>query len=131
MAVVLLGIIYLLVSRLSVNYVQKDGELGLLEFGFSNIKQAMIIEFVFVLMLVLSFKIKTKEEVSKLLKVFAISTIFAIIWGLAQFITYYFKIPYPVFLFNNNKFATQCYMQIDNNVKRISRIGIRTINVCN
>ena len=75
-------------------------------------------------MIVLSFTIKTKEEIKTLLKVFCISSIFAVIWGLLQFITYYLGIPYPAFLFNNNSYAAQCFDQIENNVKRISSIAL-------
>lgn len=120
---ILLGEIYLLVSRISVEYTDIFGEQALLKFSMSNITQAIIIIFVFVMMTVLSFKIKTKEEVKELLKVFCISSIFAVVWGLLQFITFYFGIPYPSFLFNNNVYAAQGFEQISNNIKRICSIA--------
>lgn len=124
MVVALFGVIYLFLSGLSVEYTDIDGEMEILKFGFGNIKQVLILEFMLTLMLVLSFKIKTREEIEKLIKIFAISTIFAIIWGLLQFVMFYFKIPYPAFLFNNNVYAAQGYMQITNNIKRISSIAL-------
>lgn len=119
-----IGQVYCLVSGLSVEYTKATGELATAKFSLSNINQFIIITFTFVLMTVLSFKIKTKEEVLKLLKVFCISSMFAIIWGILQFVTYYLGIPYPAFLFNNNVYALQCYGQIDNNVKRICSIAL-------
>ena len=119
-----IGQAYFAISGLTINYTNANGQLSATKFSLSNISQFIIVTFTFVLMTVLSFKIKTKEEVKKLLKVFCISTICAIIWGLLQFITYYFGIPYPAFLFNNNVYALQCYPQIDNNVKRICSIAL-------
>lgn len=124
MFTILFGVIYLFVSGLNVEYTDINGEPAILKFSFGNIKQILISEFVLLLMVVLSFKIKTKEEIKEFIKIFGISTIFAIIWGLLQFITYYFKIPYPAFLFNNNVYASQGFMQITNNIKRISSISL-------
>ena len=121
---IFLGEIYLAVSGLSVDYIDFLGEAQRVKFSSSNLTQPVIISFVFVIMIVLSYKLKTKEEVKELLKVFCYSTIFAIIWGLLQFVTFYFKIPYPAFLFNNNIYAAQCYDQIGNNIKRISSIAL-------
>lgn len=119
-----LGEAYALISGLSLNYTKTNGELGIVKFSLSNISQFVIITFIFVLMTVLSFKIKTKEEAKTLLRVFCISSIFGVIWGLIQFVSYYFGIQYPAFLFNNNIYALQCYTQIDNNVKRICSIAL-------
>ncbi|MCI9275044.1 MAG: hypothetical protein HFJ24_03295 [Clostridia bacterium] len=121
---IFLGEIYLAVSGLSVDYIDFLGEPQKIKFSMGNLTQPVIISFVFVIMIVLSYKLKTKEEVKELLKVFCYSTIFAIIWGLLQFVTFYFKIPYPAFLFNNNAYAAQCYDQIGNNIKRISSIAL-------
>lgn len=49
---------------------------------------------------------------------------FAIAWGFFQFISYYFKVPYPHYLFNNNWYAVQWFSQIENNIKRISSIAL-------
>lgn len=121
---IMLGEVYLLISRISVPYTDIFGEPAILKFSMSNITQAIIIIFVFVIMTVLSFKIKTRQEVKDLLKVFCISSIFAVIWGLLQFITFYFGIPYPAFLFNNNIYAAQGFEQISNNIKRICSIAL-------
>ncbi len=121
---IILGELFLAVSGISVPYTNADGEAALLKFGKSNITMAVIVIFVFVNMIVLSFTIKTKEEIKTLLKVFSFSTMFAVIWGLLQFVTYYLGVPYPAFLFNNNEYAMQWYNQIDNNVKRITSIAL-------
>ncbi len=121
---IILGEIYLAISGICVEYTTINGELSLLRFSKTNITRAVITIFIFVNMIVLSFKIKTKEEIRNLLKVFCYSSIFAVIWGLLQFITYYLGVPYPAFLFNNNSYAAQCYDQIDNNVKRITSIAL-------
>ncbi|MCI8620636.1 MAG: hypothetical protein HFJ50_02150 [Clostridia bacterium] len=121
---IILGEIFLLISGINVEYTNADGELSVLKFGKANITMPIIMIFIFVNMLVLSFTIKTKEEVKELLKVFSFSTMFAVVWGLLQFITYYFGVPYPEFLFNNNVYAMQWYNQIDNNVKRITSIAL-------
>ena len=121
---VILSEIMLIILGTSINYINDDGELTTVKFGMANIKQMIIIIFVFVLMIVLSFKIKSKQEIKDLLKVFGISSIFAIIWGFIQFFMYYLKIPYPAFLFNNNEFAAQLYNQADNGIKRINSIAL-------
>ena len=121
---IIMGEIALAVSRISVNYVDITGELGTVKFSMGNITQPTIIIFALVIMIVLSFKIRTKEEIMELLKVFCISSIFAVAWGLLQFVTYYLGLPYPAFLFNNNEYAYQGYVQIDNNIKRISSIAL-------
>ncbi len=121
---IILGELALAISGLSVDYINIANEPGTVKFCMSNITQAIIIIFVFVIMTVLSFKIKTKEEAKELLKIFCISSMFAVVWGLLQFITYYFGIKYPAFLFNNNAYAVQFYNQIENNIKRISSIAL-------
>ena len=121
---IILGEIFLAVSGINVEYTDILGEPQVLKFSKANITRPVITIFIFVVMIVLSFTIKTKEEIKTLLKVFCISSIFAVIWGLLQFITYYLGIPYPAFLFNNNSYAAQCFDQIENNVKRISSIAL-------
>lgn len=121
---IILGEITLVISGISVEYIDVFGNQRMVKFGLSNITQSSILIFMFIIMIVLSFKIKTKEEVKELLRVFCISAMFAVIWGLLQFITYYFGIQYPAFLFNNNNYALQGYNQIENNIKRISSIAL-------
>ena len=122
--VIIISEIYLAISGLTLEYTGLEGEAGLVKFSKANITRAVITIFIFVNMIVLSFKINSREEIKKLLKIFSIASIFAVIWGLLQFVTYYFGLPYPAFLFNNNPYAAQCYDQIDNNVKRISSIAL-------
>lgn len=121
---IILSEVYLAVSGLNIDYTDIDGNAAVVKFSKTNITQAVLVIFIFIVMIGLSFKIKTKEEVRELLKVFCVSSIFAVIWGLLQFITYYLGVPYPAFLFNNNEYAAQCYDQIDNNIKRISSIAL-------
>ena len=120
---IILSEIYLAVSGISIEYVNVFKENAIVEFSKSNITMGLRTIFIFILMIVLSFTIKTKKEVEELLKVFCISSIFAVIWGLLQFITFYFGIPYPAFLFNNNQYAAQCFDQVENNIKRITSIA--------
>lgn len=121
---IVLGELFLLISGISVEYTNILKENAVLTFSKSNITMGAITIFIFIIMIVLSFKIKTKKEAEELVKVFCISSIFAIIWGLLQFITFYLGIPYPAFLFNNNMYAAQCYDQIENNIKRITSIAL-------
>ena len=121
---ILLGELALVVTGISVDYIDIHGEPARLKFGMANVTQGIIVTFVFVIMIVLSFKIKTKDEVRDLLRVFCASSVFAIVWGLLQFIGFYLGIPYPAFLFNNNIYAEQGYEQIANNVKRICSIAL-------
>ena len=121
---VILGEIALAVSGISIDYVDVFGEPRTVKFALSNITQPIIIIFMLTIMIALSFEVKTKEDVMTLINVFCFSATFAVIWGLLQFITYYFGIPYPDFLFNNNPYALQGYHQINNNIKRISSVAL-------
>lgn len=123
-ATIILGEVYLAVSGISIEYTNILKENAVLTFSKANITMGVRTIFIFLIMIVLSFKIKTKKEVEELVKVFCISSIFAVIWGLLQFITFYLGIPYPAFLFNNNMYAAQCYDQIENNIKRITSIAL-------
>ena len=122
--IIFLGELYLAISGISIEYTNILNENMLLAFNKSNITMGARTIFVFVIMIAMSFRIKTKKEVEELVKVFCISSIFAVIWGLFQFITFYFGIPYPAFLFNNNPYAAQCYDQIENNIKRVTSIAL-------
>ena len=121
---IILGEAYLAISGISIEYVNVLKQNMVLEFNKSNITMGARTIFIFILMIVLSFKIKTKEEVKELVKVFCISSIFAVVWGILQFLTFYLGIPYPAFLFNNNYYAAQCYDQVENNIKRITSIAL-------
>ena len=118
------GELYLLISGIRVEYTNVLNEPTVLTFSKANITMGVRTIFIFIIMIVLSFRIKTKKEVEELVKIFCISSIFAVIWGLLQFVTFYLGIPYPAFLFNNNMYATQCYDQIENNIKRITSIAL-------
>ena len=121
---IILGEVVLAISGIHIEYTNVLKENTVLTFSKSNITMGARTIFIFVLMIALSFKIKTKKEVEELVKVFCISSILAIIWGLLQFITFYLGIPYPAFLFNNNMYAAQCYDQVENNIKRITSIAL-------
>lgn len=121
---IICGEVFMAISGIDIDYINSNGEAQVLRFNRSNITMGIKTIFIFITMIALSFKIKTKEEVKELLKVFCISTIFAIIWGLIQFVIYYLNIEYPAFLFNNNPYATQWYGEVYNKVKRISSIAL-------
>lgn len=121
---ILSEIALIIIQGQNITYTDLDGTTKQLKFAFANIKQLLIITYLFVLMIVLSFKVNSKNEIKKLLKVFGISTLCAVIWGLIQFTITYFGIPYPEFLFNTNIYASQCCNQINNNVRRISGLAL-------
>ena len=122
--IILLSNVWLFVSNLNINY--QDGlykDERVITFDKNNIKQTLgILTYIGFAMLV-SLRINEKERIEKLLKIFAISSCFAVIWGLIQFIIYYLQIDYPVFLFNNNEQYYQGFDQIMHGIKRISSIG--------
>lgn len=121
---ILSEIALIIIQGQNITYTDIDDTTKQLKFSFANIKQLLIITYLFVLMIVLSFKVNSREEIRKLLKVFGISTIFAVVWGLIQFIITYFGIQYPELLFNTNIYASQCCNQINNNVRRISGLAL-------
>lgn len=121
---IILGEIYLALSGIHIEYTNILKENAVITFSKANITMGARTVFIFIIMIVLSFKLKTKKEVEELVKVFCVSTIFAVIWGLLQFITFYLGIPYPAFLFNNNPYAAQCFDQIENNIKRVTSIAL-------
>lgn len=116
--------IWLLISGLNYSYYDtlffKD---NVLTFSMSNITQvARIVIFLFFAML-LSLKINSKEKIKKLLKIFVVSSICAVIWGLIQYMLYLLNITYPADLFNNNPYYSQGYNQHVGRIKRISSIA--------
>ena len=121
---IILGEVYLAISGIHIEYTNVLKQEAVITFSKANITMGARTILIFIIMIVLSFKLKTKKEVEELVKVFCISSIFAVIWGLLQFITFYLGIPYPAFLFNNNPYAAQCYDQIENNIKRITSIAL-------
>lgn len=121
---IILGEVSLAISGIHIEYTNVLKQEAVITFSKANITMGARTILIFIIMIVLSFKLKTKKEVEELVKVFFISSIFAVIWGLLQFITFYLGIPYPAFLFNNNPYAAQCYDQIENNIKRITSIAL-------
>lgn len=121
---ILSEIALIVIQRKGITYQDLDETIKQLRFSFGNIKQLLIIIYLFVLMTFLSYRIKSKDEIKDLLRIFGISTVFAVVWGLLQFVITYFKIPYPDFLFNTNIYAAQGFNQMNNNVKRISGIAL-------
>ncbi len=116
--------ISLIITRPNLEFTRVDKTEGIVKFSLGNITQSAMVVLILLVCIVLSFKIKTKDEIKCLLKVFCISSIFAVAWGLIQFIIYYFGITYPGSLFNNNPYVAQCFSQTANNVKRICSIAV-------
>ncbi len=121
---ILSEIALIIIQGQNITYTDIDDTTKQLKFSFANIKQLLIITYLFVLMIVLSFKVNSKEEIKKLIRVFGISTLCAVVWGLIQFTITYFGIQYPEILFNTNIYASQCCNQINNNVRRISGLAL-------
>lgn len=122
--IIIISEIWLLIS--GINYPYYDSlylEDRVVKFGGSNITQPARVLAFLVFAMILSLKIDSKEKIKGLLKIFAISTICAIVWGFIQFILYYLQIDYPSALFNNNPYYAQCFDQVMHGIKRICSIG--------
>ena len=123
-SVVVVSVIWLFISGITYPYFDTlYSENRVITFGMSNVKQAIGILIYFAFAMILSLKITSKEKIRRLIKVFAISTGFAIVWGFVQFILYYLGIEYPAFMFNNNYHYAQGFGQVMHGIKRISSIG--------
>jgi len=123
--VIIISEVYLLVSRINYNYYDVTyKEDRVITFKSTSVTQSARICIYLLFAMILSVRLKSKQEIKELLKVFGIVTIFAIIWGFIQYFMYYLNIRYPAFLFNNNPYAAQGYGQMMFFVKRISSIAL-------
>lgn len=119
-----ISVVWLWISGINYEYYDTSIlENATITFSSVNISQLRGILIYLLFLMILSLKIDSKEKIKKLLKIFCISTIFAIIWGFIQFILYYLNIDYPEFLFNNNNNYKQWYEQVMHGIKRISSIS--------
>lgn len=121
--IIIISEIWLLISGINYPYYDilyhKD---TFIKFSSSNITQPVRVIIYLIFSMLLSLKNISKEQIKKLLKIFAASSLFAVIWGYIQFISFYFGIDYPT-IFNNNPYYYQGYEQIIFGIKRISSIG--------
>ncbi|MDI6619036.1 MAG: hypothetical protein QME45_10250 [Clostridiales bacterium] len=67
--------------------------------------------------------INNKERLYSTIKTFMYSLLFTAIWGIFQFISFYFRIPYPYYIFNNNKGYAQLWYQIIYNIHRVNSVA--------
>ena len=122
--VIIISEIFLLISRINYPYYDVTyKEDRVIKFSLSSITQSVRVLAFIVFTMLLSLKVKNKDEIKHLLKVFSISTFFAVVWGLMQYILFYLDVNYPAFLFNNNPWYAQGFDQIMHGIKRINSIG--------
>ena len=122
--VIIISEVFLLISRINYPYYDVTfKENRVIRFGIASMTQSIRVLAFIVFTMLLSLKVKNKDEIKHLLKIFSISTFFAVVWGLIQYILFYLDINYPAFLFNNNPWYAQGYDQVMHGIKRINSIG--------
>lgn len=123
--IIIIGELYMFISgkTIIVNN-QLNNEVLKLTFSGSNITQPIYLLFMLVFAIFLSLKINSKEKIRNVLKIFFISTIFALIWGVMQFCMFYLGIEYPAYLFNNNIALAQLHFQMVYGIKRVNSIAL-------
>lgn len=95
-----------------------------ISFSKSNVTQSIYVLFMVLFATILTLKLESKKTLINIIKVFSVSSVFALVWGLIQFCMYYLEIEYPAYIFNNNISAMQAYMQVVYGIKRISSIAL-------
>lgn len=95
-----------------------------ISFSKSNITQPIYLLFMVFFAIVLTLKLKSNQEIINIIKIFSISTVFALLWGILQFCMYYLNIEYPAYLFNNNISALQLHFQMVYGIKRVNSIAL-------
>lgn len=93
-------------------------------FGKSNISQPIYTIFMLIIIIFMILELDNKEKLKRVVKVFSYTTVFAIIWGLAQFCMKYLNIEYPSWIFNNNIAYSQQYNQMVYGIKRINSVAL-------
>lgn len=96
----------------------------IIKFSVGILNQYIRYMFYLVFAMVLSIKIKDRNEIKSYLKVFGYASLFAIVWGFSQHILYSLNISYPAFIFNNNPYAYQGFDQIMSNFNRVNSIAL-------
>ena len=120
----IISIINLAISGVHYEYYDEfHSSYNVIEFSMGNITQFVRIILFLVFSMLLIIKLRSKEQIHNVVKIFCLSTIFAIVWGILQFVLYYLNIPYPYELFNNNEYYKHGYMQVIGGIKRISSIA--------
>ncbi|MBU3103153.1 O-antigen ligase family protein [Clostridium gasigenes] len=123
--VVILGELFRFIARNPINFMELNNNLKMtIEFSSSNITQPIYLLFMVIFSMLLCVRLKNKEEIKKIVKIFIASTIFALIWGLAQFCMYYLGVEYPANLFNNNISGLQLHFQMVYGIKRVNSIAL-------
>ncbi|MCR6513736.1 MAG: O-antigen ligase family protein [Clostridium chrysemydis] len=95
-----------------------------ISFTGSNITQPIYLFFMLVIAMLISITVKEKRVFKNIIISFAMSSIFAIVWGILQFCMYYLNIEYPAYLFNNNIALGQLYFQMVYGIKRVNSIAL-------
>ena len=101
-----------------------SGKNVMLSFSSYNITQTIYLLFMIVFTILVLLEVKEKKKIITVLKVFFISSIFAVVWGIIQFCLFYLNIEYPSNLFNNNIAYLQLYNQMIYGIKRVNSIAL-------
>ncbi|HFE9684205.1 O-antigen ligase family protein [Clostridium perfringens] len=123
--ILILGELFMLITGNVINIYDKLNKVSFtLKFSGSNITQPIYILLMIVFSIVLSLKLRSKEKIKKVIIVFIISTLFALVWGIIQFCMFYLNIEYPAYLFNNNIALAQLHYQMVYGIKRVNSIAL-------
>ncbi len=123
--VIILSEISLLFFINNSSYINtKTEEIMVVSFSKSNITQPIFLLFMIITAVLLILEMDSKAKIVKMIKVFAIATFFAMIWGVVQFCMYYMSVEYPTWLFNNNISFLQLSHQMIYGLKRVNSIAL-------
>ena len=116
---------WLLISKLNYNFYDTlHAQDKNISFNFSNFIRSVKIVILFLFFMMISIKVKDKKEIKNILKIFIVSSIFAVVWGYIQIFLFCINVHYPDFLFNNNYRYAQNFEQTIHDIKRVSSIAL-------
>lgn len=123
--IIILSEISLLFFINNSSYINtKTKETMVVSFSKSNLTQPIFLLFMIVTTVLLILEMDSKAKIVKSIKVFAVATFFAMIWGVVQFCMYYMNIAYPTWLFNNNIAFLQLSHQMIYGLKRVNSVAL-------
>jgi O-Antigen ligase len=121
-----LSVPYLINGRISIihpeTYVVTP-----LKLSFFHITQTSFFLYGLLILCFIIYKVRDEETFKKSIKAYLYSGVFISLWGYFQLFCFYFNIPYPYYIFNNNiNVNASGYYQYfaDINVKRISSVTL-------
>lgn len=123
--IIILSEFWILIFNNKFTFVDtKTSELMTASFSKSNITQPMFLLFMVVIAILLCIELNTKSKIIRCMKVFGIATIFALVWGIAQFCMFYMNLSYPDWIFNNNISYLQLFYQMIYGLKRVNSVAL-------